>query len=246
MNFQLLSRRRGSGLYLRRTKDVLSDLPAVALQTVYITSHVTYVFRECEWRWGLSWCSSWQRWAAVRLKAETWPDVSWGMNWRRRSVACRRKWSRKDCLWMSWWHTVSTTLHMGNILLGQVRNRKKCFPGLQINLMGFMTFMCIYLICATRHNWVYKRVCSVRKRRLTGSQLAASVNVTSGLNVCREEATPGCWPSRQSSTEISKSETDQSQDKRFRWDRNTDDGQKKTRRWRTNLITKKNVCETAE
>lgn len=58
-----------------------------------------------------------------------------------------------------------------------------------------------------------KRVCSLRNRRLTGSELAASVNVTSGLSVSREEATPGCWPSRQSSKEIAKSETDNNRKK---------------------------------
>ena len=42
---------------------------------------------------------------------------------------------------------------------------------------------------------------SLRNRCLTGPQLAASLNGTRKVNVHSEEATPGCWPSRQSGKE---------------------------------------------
>ena len=45
-------------------------------------------------------------------------------------------------------------------------------------------------------------VSSLRDRRLISPQLAASLNSTrkTPVNVNSEEATPGCWPSRQSSS----------------------------------------------
>ena len=67
--------------------------------------------------------------------------------------------------------------------------------------------------CTTKQEDKYIRVSSLRNRRLTGPQLAASLNhlnpQNASLNVYSEEATPGCWPSWQSGKEKAISEAGQ-------------------------------------
>ena len=56
--------------------------------------------------------------------------------------------------------------------------------------------------CTAKQEDKYIWVSSLRNRHLTGPQLAASLNGTHKTqNVHSEEATPGCWPSRQSGKE---------------------------------------------
>ena len=57
--------------------------------------------------------------------------------------------------------------------------------------------------CTTEQEDKYIRVSSLRNRCLTSPQLAASLNrnrKNTSLYVNSEETTPGCWPSRQSSS----------------------------------------------
>nr|XP_046238926.1 uncharacterized protein LOC124055944 [Scatophagus argus] len=59
--------------------------------------------------------------------------------------------------------------------------------------------------CTTEQEDKYIRVSSLRNRRLTGPQLAASLNASVYIYI--EEATPGCWSSGQSGKEKAISET---------------------------------------